>query len=136
MESMKKWISKMTLGGVLPTAAMVLLMGGTAQAFYSPPAEHENIILKDADGVNITSMDSGDNAFSMKETCGTCHGDKATYPQLLSYDEIERHSYHAQLAANDHYGYNPMNPDGDKWESGPSPKGKAWVQGQGHLGAW
>ena len=126
---------------LLSTAAlMVAMMGGNALASV---AAHENIILRGPDGAAITVLDGTTesalldsttaNAFSMKATCGECHNGTNG---LLSYDEIERHSYHAQLAANDQYGWNPWNPDGNKWESGPSPKGKNWVQGQGHTGAW
>lgn len=64
-------------------------------------------------------------AFSVKQTCaaGTCH----------DYDAIERHSFHAQLGANQHMGWNA-------WASGNwnsiATKGKPWVQSPGHVGKW
>lgn len=103
------------------TALMLGLVFGTVAIAY----DHSAVPLRDSAG-NLIDVTATDNAFSSKGTCGACH----------NYDNIEQHSYHAQLAANEHYGFNPMNPDGDKWESGPGPKGKAWVQGQGHVGAW
>ncbi len=122
--------------GALFGAGLLLLAG---PAFAATPA-HDNIVLKNWAGVTITDLvGTTDNAFSFKNTCfGTagCHGTGTTGTLQFTYDQIEKHSYHTQLAANDQYGFNPMNPDGNNWESGPSPKGKNWVQGQGHMGAW
>lgn len=111
-----KTLRKATL---LSIAALVAL-GGVAFAY-----DHSAIPLRDSDG-NLIDVTATDNAYSPRGTCGECH----------DYDAIESHSYHAQLASNQHYGWNPMNPDGDTWEKGAGPKGKAWVQGQGHMGAW
>lgn len=106
--------------------SMVSLLVGVAFGSVAIAYEHNAVPLKDASGQYISELSATGNAFSIVETCGGCH----------EYDMIEQHSYHSQVAANEHYGWNPMNPDGDTWESGPGPKGKAWVQGQGHLGAW
>lgn len=129
---------------VLPKAALlgsaILLMALASTSAFAYVQAHENIVLKGPDGNPITTASGDNNAFSMKQTCfGTsgCHGDaEATNVLAYDYNDIERHSYHAQLAANDQYGWNASNPDGDKWEKGPGPKGKNWVQGQGHAGAW
>ncbi len=131
---------RLSLGAAVVASASLLLLlsAGTALAV---PAAHSNIVLKGPDGLNITDLAAGANAFSMRMTCGTatCH-DGATLGSdgnpMLSYDELERHNAHAQLAANDHEGWNPANPDGTSWQSGPSPMGKNWVSGQGHIGAW
>ncbi|PLX84872.1 MAG: cytochrome C [Desulfuromonas sp.] len=115
-----KTLRKLILLALVSVAAVAF--GSTAFAY-----DHNAVTLKDASGAEI-SLDADDvgNAYSVQATCGGCH----------DYDAYEQHSYHSQLAANEHYGFNPMNPDGDVWESGPGPKGKAWVQGQGHVGAW
>ncbi len=85
------------------------------------------IILKDADGQPITAT-SGNNAFSAKTTCGVCH-----HP----YNNIEWHSYHAQLGANEQKGWNPYNANSsDKYLRGPATKKKPWVQSTGHVGKW
>ena len=120
--------------------AGVLLSAGAVLA-YNPA--HENIYLRDPDGALITGSTSN-NAFSMKTTCGACHNgstgvfnDYAVTKALLSYDQIERHSFHAQLAANEQRGWNNWNPDNpDSIVNGDGPKGKNWVQGPGHVGAW
>ncbi len=114
----------------------VLLMAGTAAA-YNPA--HDNILLRDA-GNTLIAPDST-KAFSMKNTCGACHNGSTIAPStgraLLSYDQIERHSYHAQLASNEQRGWNNWNPDSkDPVVSGAGPQGKNWVQGPGHVGAW
>jgi len=106
--------------------SMVALLVGVSFGSVAIAYDHDAVPLKDAAGNNITDLNAVGNAYSIVETCGGCH----------DYAAYEQHSYHSQVAANEHYGWNPMNPDGDKWESGPGPKGKAWVQGQGHLGAW
>ncbi|PKN12082.1 MAG: cytochrome C [Deltaproteobacteria bacterium HGW-Deltaproteobacteria-4] len=125
--------------GALFGAGLLLLAG---PALAATPA-HDNIVLKNWNNEVITDLaGTTDNAFSFKNSCfGTagCHGDAAApadSKMKFTYNDIEKHSYHTQLAANDQYGFNPMNPDGNAWESGPSPKGKNWVQGQGHMGAW
>lgn len=104
--------------GLVATAvtATALLIG--SQAFASHPVD---IPLLDAAG---NAISTGSNAaYSAKETCGACH----------DYNAIERHSFHAQLAANEHAGFNP-------WAMGNMPsiaaKGKPWVQATGHLGKW
>ena len=108
----------------MATLLVGFVFGSVAFAAY----DHSAVPLRGADGKYIADISSANlkNAYSSKETCGACH----------DYDSIEQHSYHTQLASNEHYGWNPMNPDGDKWEAGAGPAGKAWVQGQGHVGAW
>ena len=120
---------------LLVASALAVGMAGAAVAAYNPA--HEKIMLKDPAGANIT----GDAAYSIKTTCfGTagCHGDAAaTGNAVYTYDQIERHSYHAQLGANEFRGFNPANPDStDAWRAGAGPKGKNWVQSPGHLGSW
>jgi hypothetical protein len=123
--------SKKLRGAVL-LSTMSLVLGLLVGNAFADLSVHGNIILRGPDGAPITSADgvvdgvTVANAYSAKATCGACH----------DYDAIEQHSYHTQLASNEHYGWDPMNPDGDDWEKGAGPKGKAWVQGQGHVGAW
>ena len=111
---MKKAYNKGIVASALATAA--LLVG--AQAFAAHPVD---IPLLDATGGAIAAGSS--TAYSAKETCGACH----------DYDAIERHSFHAQLGANEHAGFNP-------WSMGNMPsiaaKGKPWVMGTGHIGKW
>ena len=111
---MKKAYKKGIVVSALATAA--LLIGTQAFASHGPA-----ITLMDADGIAIPTGSSA--AYSAKETCGVCH----------DYDAIERHSYHAQLGANEHNCWNP-------WGQGNMPsvaaKGKPWVQSTGHLGKW
>lgn len=117
-------------------SAAALLLAGTAMG--ANPA-HDNIVLRDA-GSNPV-VPGSTRAFSMKNTCGACHNGSTIAPStgraLLSYDQIERHSYHAQLAANEQRGWNSWNPDStDPIVNGAGPQGKNWVQGPGHVGAW
>jgi len=139
---------------LIPAAALLVgLAGGTALAYNQ---SHENIVLKGADGQNITSLTEGLNAYSVKSTCfGTvgCHGDASSSTTLqFTYDDIESHSYHAQNGTNEFKGYNPYNPDAmvptfdadgvqngeipDAFRRGVSSKGKNWVQSPGHVGNW
>ena len=126
-----------TRAGLLSGAA--LLLAGTALA-YNPA--HDNILLRDAGPAGGALIAPGSTrAFSMKNTCGACHNGStiapATGKALLSYDQIERPSYHAQLAANEQRGWNNWNPDSsDPVVNGAGPQGKNWVQGPGHVGAW
>jgi hypothetical protein len=125
---------KKNLTRVAAVTAVALM--GTAGAYA---AKHEKIMLKDPAGNQLVSGST--TAFSIKTTCfGTvgCHGTVgATDNTKYSYDDIERHSYHAQLGANEFRGFNPANPDSpDAWRKGPGPKGKTWVQSPGHLGSW
>ncbi len=111
---------------------LIFLMVSLAMA--AMPPEHANIVLRGPDGTPLT--DGSTTAFSMKETCGACHG-SGTGIMAYSYDDIEKHSFHAQLAANQIKGWNPWNPDSpDKFKKGPAAKGKNWVQSPGHVGKW
>ena len=122
---------------------------GAAATALASPTNHSSIVLKDPLGAAITkNADGSAKAFSMKTTCfGTagCHGDSnAGGKAVYGYDEIERHSYHAQLGSNEMRGFNPFNIDaydpytntGDKWRAGAGPQGKNWVQSPGHVGSW
>lgn len=99
-------------------AAAVLMTGSQALAGHDLAID-----LKGPDGVVITSL-SGD-AYSPQATCGTsgCH----------DYDAIERHSFHAQLGANQHKGWNAFK--NGQWNS-VGCKSKPWVQSPGHVGKW
>lgn len=133
-------------------ALLVGLAGGTALAYNSA---HDNIVLKDPSGAKITSLNSGNNAYSVKTTCFTtgCHGSGTTGTLQFTYDQIERHSYHAQNGTSEFKGYNPYNPDAtvpgydkdgnltgqqvaDAFRRGPNAKAKSWVQSPGHVGNW
>jgi hypothetical protein len=146
--SMRKSREKRPLArkAVLAGAALLLAMAGPAVA-----GVHDNIVLKNHAGQLITDLDGVDasnnpveNAFSFKQTCfgaTGCHGDATRSDNAkYSYDDIEKHSYHAQVAANEYKGFNYWNPDERGPQaaliSGDGPKGKNWVQGQGHMGAW
>lgn len=111
---MKKAYKKGMVVSALTTAA--LLIG--SQAFAAHPTD---IPLRDASGAQIAA--GANDAYSAKETCGACH----------DYDQIERHSFHAQLGANEHTGFN-------SWTFGNmasvASKGKTWIQGTGHVGKW
>lgn len=101
---------------VAALGSLTLMAGSQAFAAHSV-----DITLRDAAGNPIPA---GSNAaYSARQTCGTCH----------DYDAIERHSYHAQLGANEHKGWNP-------WAYGNmnsvAAKGKPWVQSPGHVGKW
>jgi hypothetical protein len=98
-------------------------------------APHDSIVLRDPSGAAITAA-TVNNAFSMKMTCGAaaCHDGTSG---RLSYDQIERHNYHAQIGSNEIRGFNPWNPDStDAFRTGAGPVGKNWVQSPGHIGSW
>lgn len=103
---------KILLTAGLTTAA--LLVGTQAFALHT-----DNIPLLNAAG---TAIGAGE-AYSAKETCGACH----------DYNAIEAHSFHAQLGANEHKGWNP-NAYGNM--NSVASKGKPWVQSTGHVGKW
>lgn len=117
---------------VLMASMAVGLACGTVFA-----AGHENIVLRDRAGAAITPT-TANKAFSMQGTCGYCHNGTAdSGKMLLSYNEIERHSYHAQLGANELRGFNPYNADStDAFRTGAAAPGKSWVQSPGHVGSW
>lgn len=142
---------------LLPAAALLVgLAGGTALAYTTA---HDSIVLKDPSGAKITSLNSGNNAYSAKQTCfgsvGTtaCHGTGTSGTLQFTYDQIESHSYHAQNGTSEFKGYNPYNPDAtvpgydkdgnptgqqvpDAFLRGPQAKAKSWVQSPGHVGNW
>jgi len=114
---MKKSYKSCIVGSVVTTAA--LLIGSSAFALHTQP-----IPLLDAAGLPVTVSGASDKvAYSAKKTCGACH----------DYNKIERHSLHAQLAANEHKGWDP-------WKYGnmnsTAAQNKPWVQAPGHVGAW
>ena len=106
---------------MLATAIGLLAFVGMAWA-------HPQVELRDAANNVITDNGAGtEAAYSVKTTCGRCH----------DYDNIEQHSFHAQLAANQQMGWDNWNPDSPvSFKSGPAPKGKSWVQAPGHIGKW
>ena len=113
----KRWVA------LLAATALVFGLAGFAAA-------HPEIPLRDVDGAVITPpANEGDlqPAYSAKATCGFCH----------DYDQVEQHSYHTQLAANQFFGWNIWNPDSpNAYKNGAAPKGKNWVQSPGHFGKW
>lgn len=100
-------------------AAAALLVTASAQAYT-----HDRVELLDATG-NPVVVDGANTgaAYSAKATCGDCH----------DYDAIERHSYHAQLGANQHKGFKAWQ--FGNWNS-VAAKGKTWVMSPGHAGKW
>ncbi len=120
--------------------------GPGADEAIAMPAKHVKIYLRDADGNLLTKNDlfgenaTKPNAFSMKQTCGFCHngsdvdGDGiALGATLLSVDDIEKHSYHAQLGANQFWGWDAYDNNNT---TSPAAKNKNWVQSPGHVGKW
>ena len=100
-------------------AAAAIMVSASAQAYT-----HDRVTLRDASGAPVTVDGLGVGAaYSAKATCGACH----------DYDAIERHSYHAQLGANQHMGWNAWAMG--NWNS-IATKGKPWVQSPGHAGKW
>lgn len=114
---MKKAYKTALVVSALTSAA--LFVG--AQAFAAHPGG--NIILRSAATGNPNIAFGSKEAYSAKATCGGCH----------DYNGIERHSYHAELGANQHFGWNPWK--NGNWNSGAA-KGKPWVQSPGHVGKW
>ena len=134
---MKRY-KKSALAGIVLFAAAFLVLGLAGSAM----ATHPDIQLRDAGNALIPAAGLGtlQPAFSVKNTCGACHdgvtpgGDSLP---LLSYDEIEKHSFHTQMGANQLNGWGAWNPDsGSKYLKGPAAKGKNWVQSPGHFGKW
>ena len=127
----------------LTSTVLLFMLAGTCMALTDPVYVHDQIILRGADGAAIPYGTGLQPAFSVKTTCGACHNgtklDGDGQP-LLSYDDIERHQYHAQLGANELIGWNAWNTSatGDfaGFRKGGTPKGKSWVQGLGHFGKW
>lgn len=96
-------------------------------AFAGSVFAHPSVPLRDYNDNLIPATGGLKAAYSAKNTCGGCH----------HYDQIEQHSYHAQLGANQWVGWNPFNPDSpNAYKSGVAAKGKNWVQSPGHLGKW
>jgi len=117
---MRKQFEGHRLHIVLLVLTLVMGMAGVSFAM-----EHANVTLLDSNGQPIPA---GSNAaYSAKETCGFCH----------VYDNIEKHSYHAQIGANELVGFNAFNPDSaNPYIKGVATKGKSWVQSPGHVGKW
>lgn len=112
---------------IVMLTCLAFLTGMAGMAFAHPA-----IPLLDEAGAAIDYSDAVTAegvaaAYSAKATCGACH----------DYDQIEKHSYHAQIGANEWRGWNPFNPNSsDKFETGVGAKGKNWVQSPSHLGKW
>ena len=115
---MKKWYTRGLLVSALTAAALVT---GTQALASHADATSVPITLKDANGNVIAPGSTA--AYSAKETCGGCH----------DYNAMERHSYHAQLGANQYLGWNAWAMG--NWNS-IATKGKPWVQSPGHVGKW
>lgn len=127
---------------VIAAVSCLALLGAAAGTALASPNDHTAIVLKDPAGTAISkNADGSAKAFSMKTTCfgaAGCHGGAgASGKAVYTYNDIEQHSYHAQLGANEVRGYNPFNIDStDKWRTSPGPVGKNWVQSPGHVGSW
>ena len=138
-------LKRTAFGGILLTSTVLLfmMMAGTCLAATDPVYVHSQITLRDAYGTAINSGSGLQPAFSAKETCGACH-DGTTLDgngePLLSYGDIERHAYHAQMSANELVGWNAYNAaatgDFAGFRKSGTPKGKNWVQSLGHFGKW
>lgn len=103
-------------------ACLSMLVGLAGVSFAAP---HADVPLLGPAGQPVTA-DNG-VAYSAAQTCGGCH----------TYANIEQHSYHAQLGANEQKGWMAYNPSSsDKYINGPATKGKSWVQSPGHAGKW
>lgn len=138
---------KSTRRAVISAVSCAALFGVGAGMALAGPANHSAIVLRNPAGNPVAvNTDGSAQAFSMKQTCFTagCHG-SAAGKAAYSYDQIEKHSYHAQLGANEIRGFNPfnidawnpaVNPTGDKWRAGAGPQAKNWVQSPGHVGSW
>lgn len=141
-------LKRTAFGTMLLTSTVLLfmfVMVGTSLAKKTNPYVHEDeILLRDCNGTAIPYPSSSCDtawAFSVKETCGYCHNGEAPVTcngtTLLSYDQIEQGSYHAQMGANNLYGWKTASPtDKDGFRRGKAPSGKAWVQSKGHFGKW
>ena len=106
------------------TSLMLWLLGaGSALALV-----HPDVVLRGPGGEYIDLDAAGPQpAYSAKNTCGGCH----------TYANIEQHSYHVQIGANQQMGWDMWNPDSaNTYKSGVAPKGKNWVQSPGHVGKW
>jgi len=120
---MKKNMSTACSGMTL-CFVVILILGLTGLAFA-----HPDITLKDAAGNNIADVGSTTlaPAYSANQTCGACHDGTADHNPdgevLLSYNQIEKHSFHAQEGANHLAEFNPL---------GMMP----WAQSKGMFGKW
>jgi hypothetical protein len=125
-------------GFVISAITAAAMMMGSSQAL-----SHPSVYIKDGndqyirpafvdagvDGIAGTADDTYQlpsgalPAYSSNKSCGACH----------DYSAIERHSYHAQLGANQILGWNAWAMG--NWNS-IATKGKPWVQSTGHVGKW
>jgi len=117
----------MMVGISMAVTDSVFIHGQDADGNPDPSTQ---IILRGPSGGAISSAAGSRAAFSAKMTCGHCHNGGITPDgfdgngnPLLSYDDIERHSYHAQLGANQLKNFNPAG-------------AKPWAQGVAHVGSW
>ncbi len=76
---------------------LAFLLGLTGSAL----AQHPTVDLLDANGQPVPAVDGLAPAYSSTRTCGGCH----------TYANIEQHSYHAQIGANQFFGWNNFNPN-------------------------
>ncbi|MBC8318256.1 MAG: hypothetical protein H8E41_10150 [Desulfobulbaceae bacterium] len=100
--------------------SVVALFSG-AQAFAGHPTG-QSISLKGPDGTVVAI--GGTTAFSFQQTCnGGCH----------VYEDIERHSFHSQLGANEFMGWDAYKYG--NWNNIASVN-IPWSQSPGHIGKW
>lgn len=112
-------------GRTLALALLTSLM--FVVGFVGSVFAHPSVPLRDYNDDLIPAGSGLQAAYSAQTTCGGCH----------HYDEIEQHSYHAQLGANQWMGWNLFNPDSpNTYKNGVAAKGKNWVQSPGHVGKW
>lgn len=113
---------------VIACLAVLFSLAGVSFAMTHTKA----VTLYDAAGSPIMAADADPitgalPAYSAEWSCGSCH----------TYANIEEHSYHAQLGANEQVGWASFNPNHtNPYLSGVAAKGKSWVQSPGHVGKW
>jgi len=122
-DKMRKKVSKTNKRWAALLTATTLVFGLAGFA-----AAHPSVRLYNGAGLPISELQgTGNDAFSSAVSCGRCH----------TYANIEKHSYHVQLSANQFLGWDIWNPDSsNSYKYGPAPKGKNWVQSPGHFGKW
>jgi len=125
---MKKTLNTRLALGVACSLGLALGLSGSLQAALT--TQHDAIVLKDHTGTPIPATGVGsDRAYSSKATCGTtgCH----------DYGQIERHSSHAQLAANAIDGWSAWSPTSKSNDiKGCNYYAKQFTQTYGHYGKW
>ena len=108
---MKKTLFKGHALQMVLLTCLAMIFGLAGSAF----AQHATVQLYDGNGDTIPFVDGGPApAYSAKFTCGGCH----------TYANIEQHSYHAQIGANQMVGWAAWNPNSpSKFKKGVGAKG-------------